>query len=96
MERKLATAEKRIRTLDTQVAAHRQQIKELERERALAQTELAESRLRHATQELQILAVLYTVDPVVCGKLCDTVLDPSGALLGRVREVAGGREDSDA
>jgi uncharacterized coiled-coil DUF342 family protein len=41
LERKLATAERRIRTLDTQAAAHRQQINELERERALAQTELA-------------------------------------------------------
>ena len=46
LERKLANAEKRLRTMDTQAAAHRVEMKRLERERALAQTELANEHRR--------------------------------------------------
>lgn len=35
---------------------------------------------------VQALAVLYAHNPVLVAEVCDTRLDPSGNLLGRVRE----------
>jgi len=37
---------------------------------------------------LRLAVALYDRDSVKAAELCDEVLDPSGALLGRVRQVA--------
>lgn len=33
------------------------------------------------------LAAFYTFEPTACARLCDDVLDPSGRLLGLVRQA---------
>jgi hypothetical protein len=59
---------------------------------------LAASVSRLETERETILAAFYNADYRECARLCDEVLDRSGALLGRVRALvsacpAGGDED---
>lgn len=55
----------------------------------LNSTAALQLRLEEARKQTEIaLARLYTYDPLECARLCDEVLDRSGALLGRIRDRA--------
>lgn len=44
-------------------------------------------------RELRILRAFYDADYKECARICDEVLDPSGALLGRVRQAGEVQEE---
>lgn len=63
-------------------------VRELEDELRQAEQERDEA-VREATSERNVaLVAFYQAAPVSCANLCDQVLDPRGALLGRVRDWA--------
>ena len=67
-------------------------------EEFIVQSRVAEARLREVEAELErtqadllsALVAFYDADRLECARICDEVLDPSGALLGRVRAAVSG------
>lgn len=75
-ESRLSAAEQERNTLHAAMVRWQK-----ESEVAVARAEAAELQL------FGVLCAFYDADPVACSGICDDRIDPSGALLGRVREA---------